>query len=52
MNYFGMVFEKHCYFIADKEELLQTYADMIMAQMLSELLAYQIQDEGDQDDNS
>lgn len=52
MNYYGMIFEKHIYFVEDPD-LVETYAHMIASQMLGELLAFQLEsEEGEQDDNN
>lgn len=49
MNYFGLVYKEYIYFVEDKA-LIGTYADMIAAQMLAELLAFQLEsEEGEQD---
>lgn len=52
MKYYGMIYEKHIYFVEDPE-LLETYADMIASQMLGELLAFQLeQEEEESNDNN
>jgi hypothetical protein len=42
--YYGMVYVNYMYFV-ENEELIGTYADMIAAGILNELLQYQVQEE-------